>query len=377
MRILHLFSDWKWTGPAEPALNLARAQSEMGHTVRFVCGAPPPQAEQSIAEMAGRSEFPVETGLRMRKHSKPLANFLDRRALARMIREGDFGVVHTHRPNDHRIGGGAARSVPRAVRVVRTLYAPEEPAGRRSRLLLERYTDGLISVSRALAERMEAEETGRPFRIAHIPGAVDLSRFHPGVDGRARRPDLGLPVDAVVAGVVARMQHHRRFEVLLPAIRQAHDRFDALRVVIFGRGTNREAVAIGPARRMGLADVIRFPGYRDRDYVESLAAIDFLIFLVPGSDGSCRAVRESMALGRPVLAARRGMLPEIVDHGKSGLVVDDDPETLTEAILEMARDREGRERMGAEAARKARYEFDLGTQAEAVVSFYESLEGKP
>ena len=45
MRVLHLFSDWKWTGPAEPALHLAIAQRDAGHEVSFICGGPPPDAE--------------------------------------------------------------------------------------------------------------------------------------------------------------------------------------------------------------------------------------------------------------------------------------------------------------------------------------------
>ena len=373
MKILHLFSDWKWTGPAEPALNLAWAQSRKGHEVRFVCASPAPGAEQSIAEMARRRDFLLETGLRMSKHQRPLANFLDRRALARMIRKEGFSVVHTHRPNDHRIGGRAVRATSGPARLVRTIYEADLAGDRRSRLLLQRYTDGMITVSPKLRERMKAAEPPYPFPITHIPGAIDLNRFHPGVDGGAKRPDLGLEEGAVVAGVVARMQHHRRFEVLLPAIKAAHESFPDLRVVVFGRGTNREAVAIQPARKMGLEDVIRFPGYHDRDYVQCLAAVDFLIFLVPGSDGSCRAVREALALGRPVIAARRGMLPEIVEDGKSGLVVDDTEENLTRAILNLARDGAARKAMGIEAARQARADFDLDSQADRTLAFYDSV----
>lgn len=373
MKILHLFSDWKWTGPADPALNLAVAQAKAGHTARFVCGAPPPGAEQSIAVMAERLGFPVETGLRMSKHRRPIANLLDRRHLTRMIRGEGFAIVHAHRRNDHLVGGRAARAASREVRVVRTIYDPELPRDRRSRLLLGRYTDGLVTVSPRLGERFPGEEPPPSYPVAPIPSGVDLERFHPGVDGSGRRSELGLSRDIVVAAVVARMQHHRRFEVLLPAIREASKGFPGLQVVVYGRGTNREAVAIRPAGEMGLAEVIHFPGYVDREYPESLAAADFLIFLVPGSDGSCRAVREAMALGRPIVAARRGMLPEIVDDGVNGLVVEDTVENLSRAILEMARDEEGRRRMGEAAARKAREEFDVRVQAEKVLAFYESL----
>ena len=124
---------------------------------------------------------------------------------------------------------------------------------------------------------------------------------------------------------------------------------------------------------MGLEEVILFPGYRDRDYVEALASIDFLIFLVPGSDGSCRAAREAMAIGRPVIAARRGMLPELVTHGETGLLCDDTEEDLFHAIVEMASNGERRTAMGAASARKAREEFDLDAQARQILKFYEDV----
>ncbi len=373
MKILHLFSDWKWTGPAEPALQLAIAQREAGRDVQFICGAPPPDAEQSIVESARRAGFSVDTSLRMSKHRNPLANVLDRRALRPRLRDEGFDVVHTHRGNDHLVGGRAARAVDRSIRIVRTVYDAVVPESRGSRRLLERYSDGVIAVSRKVADDLRQRAGGDGPAVTHVPAGVDLQRFHPGVDAKAVREELGISPTAPVAGVVARMQFHRRFEVLLPALRRAHDAHPELRTVIYGRGTNREVVAMQPVREMGLSDVILFPGYRDRDYPEALAAIDFLIFLVPGSDASCRAVRQAMAIGKPVIAARRGMLPEIVDHERNGLVVDDDEERLFESILSLARDAEKRERWGREAARKARDEYDLRLQAERVSAFYEAL----
>jgi glycosyltransferase involved in cell wall biosynthesis len=305
----------------------------------------------------------------MSKHRNPIANLKDRRALVPIIRDGGYEIVHVHRRNDHIVGGRAARRVTPSVKIVRTLYDADPPEGKEFPMLIRRFTDGIIAVSPLVASKL----AGSGPTVAHIPAGVDTQVFREGMPGDSLRTELGIPSTSVVAGIVARMQPHRRFEVLLPAIGAAHREFPGLRAVIFGRGTRREEVAIRPVREMGLSDVILFAGYRDRDYVESLAAIDFLIFLVPGSDGSCRAVLQAMAMGRPVLAARRGILPEIVADGVTGRVVDDAEESLTRAILEMARDGEGRRRMGEEAARTARDEFSLGVQADRVIAFYQAL----
>ena len=124
-------------------------------------------------------------------------------------------------------------------------------------------------------------------------------------------------------GIVARVQPHRRFEIFLKAIQMVVSEIPQLKVFIIGRGTHIQEVAIKPAQEMGLSDNIFFTGYQLHGYPEMLAALDVKVFLVPGSDGSCRAVREAMAMGKPVVVANRGMLPEIVEDGVNGLVVDD------------------------------------------------------
>ena len=110
-----------------------------------------------------------------------------------------------------------------------------------------------------------------------------------------------------------------------------------------------------------------------QDYVDTLACFDAMIFLMPGTDGTCRAVREAMAMGKPVIAARRGMLPEIVDDAVNGLVIDDTPDTLAEAIRYIACNREIVASMSAQAAKKAREKFQLDVQAQKVAGVYKEV----
>ena len=92
-----------------------------------------------------------------------------------------------------------------------------------------------------------------------------------------------------------------------------------------------------PARQSGFVDRIHFPGYLESKlYPRHLAQMDMLIFLVPGSDGTCRAAREAMASGVPVIASRRGLLPELIPP-KAGLLLDNDsPEAISLAILKLS-----------------------------------------
>jgi len=173
-----------------------------------------------------------------------------------------------------------------------------------------------------------------------------------------------------VVGIVARVQRHRRFEVLLQALSRVVKELPRLKALLIGRGTHIEEVAVKPVRELGLANTVILTGYHLEGYRELLAALDVKIFLVPGSDGSCRAVREAMAMGKPVIAANRGMLPELVEDGVSGLVVDDTPELLAQAIVRLAKDVPLRRKMGEAARQRICREYSLDLQLEKVEAVY-------
>ena len=78
-------------------------------------------------------------------------------------------------------------------------------------------------------------------------------------------------------------------------------------------------------------------------------------------------------MGRAVIGARRGMIPEIVDDGKTGLVVDDTPENIAKAIEAMAADRARTKAMGVAGREKAVALYDGRRQAESVKAIYEAM----
>ena len=201
---------------------------------------------------------------------------------------------------------------------------------------------------------------------------MDLARFSPEGLGDLRG-ELGIPPTAVVLGIAARVQAKRRFDLLLAAFRRAARALPDLRLLIIGRGTRLETVAARPVRRLGIADKVLFAGYRRGDYARALNTLDVKLFLVPGSDGSCRALREAMALGKPAIVTRRGMLPEIVADGREGIVAGETVNALTEAMLRLGSDALLRARMGRTAREKAAREYALPRQAERVEGIYRDL----
>jgi len=376
MKILQIFSNWKWTGPAEHALNLAINLERAGHDVVFACAPPPEGQQESIVACARERGVEPFTGLRLNKHFSIIDNAHDIHRLRGYLKQEAFDIVHTHMPNDHLLAGMALRSTLSKTAIVRTCYdGAGLPGGFRSRVNFSLMTDALITACEQTKKWLAARGYLPEKKIWKIEVPVDIERFDPDRVSDCRRK-FGLTPDAVVGGIVARVQTHRRFEVLLEALAIVLREFPGFKFMIIGRGTHIERLAVKPAQTMGIRTNLIFTGYMHEDYAATLACLDFKVFLVPGSDGSCRAVREAMAMGKPVIAARRGMLPEIVENETHGLIIDDTAENIAGAILTLVEDPAKRAELGRNARHKALACFDPRRQTTQVLEIYEKLLGR-
>ncbi len=375
MRVLHLFSNCKWTGPAEPALNLCRALRDAGVDTAFACAPDAGRSMNMVVESARTRGVEPILDFHLRKHRHPWYNFQDVRRLRRYLTEHPFDIVHCHLDNDHEIAARALRGS--NTPLVRSSYEGTglDRSARRKRMLAR--TTALLEPSEMARLHDIAAFGIAPERTEVVPGAIDITRFDPDRRLPDAREKLGLAADACVIGIVARMQTHRHFEDLLQATRLVVDALPEARLLIIGRGTHQEKVAMEPARKLGLDGQVIFTGYIEGDdFVAAIRAMDVGVYLVPGSDGTCRAARELLAMGKPVVVADRGMLKEIVPDGQAGIVTDGSVAGLAGALLTLAIDSAKREALATGARRLAETRYALDPQAEQVKAIYERILGR-
>ena len=284
--------------------------------------------------------------------------------------------MHVHTAYDHYIGSRAARRANNQPFVVRTnhLGAPL-PVTWLNRRVLRRHTDGWVALTPSCRDEDVRNFELNPARAIAVEAAVDLELFNPAASRTDVRPGLGLSSEHVVAGYVSPSESGPGFELLLQSFAKAMQSEPSLRLLVIGRGAEADSPAQRVAQELGIADRVIFAGYRVVDYVDYLAAMDFKIFFASGSDGSCPATREAMAMGKPVIAGRSGLLPELVEDGRCGLVADESAEKLAEAITRLARNRPLREKLGRAAAAKAKEKFGIEHQVEAIADLYGRLAG--
>ena len=202
MRLLHLLSNWRWTGPAEPAVNLCSALQSHGHDVTFACGRPPNGCEPTVLFRARERGLAARDGLALSKHINPFRNYPDGRTLRGWLEADGYALVHCHLRNAHIVGALAARRMADRPLMARSCYAGEGPRGYWERRLLHEFTDGLLVVCER-ARRRAVERLGfPPERVRVVHTAVDLERFSPDRGLGDLRDTLGIAPDAIVVGIV-------------------------------------------------------------------------------------------------------------------------------------------------------------------------------
>jgi glycosyltransferase involved in cell wall biosynthesis len=380
MKILQLFSNWKWTGPADPVVNLCKGLEKRGHEVVFAYRKPPLPVEDSIekrvrlAGVKATDRFHLNHAMKVYHPSFFWQNLRDILDLTDYLRQEKFDILNVHHTHGHVLGGIAARRSGCPMVVIRTDHKrdPLRPSYG-NRFLISRFTDGMITFSER-ARKEDAKHFGLPLeRVAKVLPALDLSRYDPQKEFKDMRTLFGIGPKDLVIGMIARFQKYRRTAVFLEAVRTIAKEFPNIKVLLVGRSSQIEESVVRPMKALGVEPWVVLAGYRTQDYLDTLASMDIFVFLMAGSDGTARALREAMAMGKPVIVANRGMLPELVEEGVSGLVVDDTPEGLANATLRYLRQPEMREAMGKAAYQKAHQDFQLERQVESVERFYEEM----
>jgi len=373
-RILHLFANYKWTGPADPAIRTAARLRELGLDVVFA------QAEfmhhggeHRMAEQLFDWRLPVLSGLQLRKHFHVPSLMRDMKRLRARIQRERFDIVHCHLPADHLMAALACRRLSHPPRLVRSLYEPEAPSpGWRERYCFRR-TAGVIVPTAASREGVCAQFGCAAENVLHLDPVTEPRR----TDGADLRARWGLDSSHRIVGITARIQPHRRFDLLWDTARAVVDSVPNARFVLLGRGNDADTkeLVTDPIASLGLQRHVVLPGYqRGADYHAALRSLDAFLFLVPGSDGTCRAVADAMAFGVPVIATDRGILPSLLAERRvgepPGRVCRERAERLAAALVELLTDDGLRRRSGDAALRIARTEMDPVRAARAIAGLY-------
>jgi glycosyltransferase involved in cell wall biosynthesis len=223
--------------------------------------------------------------------------------------------------------------------------------------VLSTYPEAIVVNS--LAGRRFHESVGyRSRRWFHVPNGVDVERFKPDPVAReAVRAELGIPADALVVGMVARVDPTKDHAGFLRAFATMRQSFPAGQALVVGRG----AVPGAPELRklideLGLGDSVHLLGERP-DIERVLPAMDVFV-LASLTEGFPNVVVEAMAAGLPCVVTSVGDCAEIVD-GPGVVVAPREVDEMAAALRTLAADPGERVRRGDAGRRSVIARFDI------------------
>jgi len=209
-----------------------------------------------------------------------------------------------------------------------------------------------------------------------IPNGVDLADFDPArpVDRQAVRRSLGLTPDDVIVGTVARLHEQKGHRFLVQAMPAILERFPQARFCFVGEGL-LETDLKRQCREAGVASKVVFAGARD-DVAAVLTTFD--LFVLPSLyEGFGIVLLEAMAMCLPVVASDVGGIPEVVEAGRTGILVPPgDVASLAQAVIGVLSDREAAQAMGKAGRQRVQQHFALADRISETEKLYETLTAR-
>jgi glycosyltransferase involved in cell wall biosynthesis len=280
-------------------------------------------------------------------------------AVAAHLAANEVDVIHNHMYRAEVVGTQAAWLLAAAGRrrpfVVGTVHSSRVRFAD-DRELIRRLTprvDHLIAVSRAIVRKIEDEgRLGAP--VSLIYNGVDLERYAEQEACCTLHEEYGIPEDAPIVGVVARLEPEKGHTTLLEAWPLVLAAVPDAHLLVVGEGSLRETLE-AQARDLGLLGIgaghlarprreqpahrpsVTFTGRRD-DVPAVTAALDVAV-LPSYREAQGLSILEAMALARPVVASAVGGIPEMIEDGRTGLLVPPrDPVVLAAAVSRLLTD---------------------------------------
>ncbi len=236
--------------------------------------------------------------------------------------------------------------------------------------LLMRWTDRVVVSAESVRDFYVRQVHADPARVDVIYNAVDFTQAQPTRTRAEVRRDCGVPEQAFVGGMIARLTEQKGHRFLFDAMAVA-PALAAMHAIVIGGGDLQSAL-VRQVEDLGLSGRVHFLGPR-RDLGDLLGAMD--VFVMPSLwEGLPLSLVLAMGAGLPVVATAVAGIPEVVDAGRTGLLVaPGDAAALGAALTTIATDVAARERLGRDARASVLPRFNVDGYVRAITGLYDRL----
>ncbi|MFQ5428323.1 MAG: glycosyltransferase family 4 protein [Thermodesulfobacteriota bacterium] len=359
LTILHTESSSGWGGQENRTLHECLGlKKTFGHHVIILC-----RPDSRLRERA------TEAGLEVCTHRLKASHDLGAiRFITGLIRRERVDVVVTHSGVDSFLAGIAARLSTRQPKVVRTRHLALPITSKSSYSMIPHR---VVTVSEFVRRYLIEDKGLKSNQVVSIPTGINLTRFNADSTPNGFREAEGIGPETPVVGTVAILRRKKGHHVLLEAIPAVLKEVPKTLFVFAGNGPQRENIEAG-IKRLGIEANVKLLGLR-KDVETVLKGLD--LFVLPTfQEALGTSILEASAMELPVISTRVGGVPEVVNHGKTGLLVEpDNAEELAAAIIKLLKDTALRNLMGKEGKKLVEKDCSTVRMVEQLHELYSTL----
>ena len=283
--------------------------------------------------------------------------------LVKVLRAGDFDIVHSHLFRADLYAGLAVAQLGDArPLLVSTRHNDDRfflnPFVGIAHYLLSGRQDMIIAISDHVARFTIARGVREPGRVRRVYHGLDIPDAQEQERERQRiRAELGIPADAFLIGNVGRLAPQKGQRHLVEAMPLLLERVPRAHAAIAGGGDLEEFLR-DLALELRVSEHVHVLGPR-QDVPALMQALD--AFAMPSIwEGFGLVLLEAMAAARPVVASHVATIPEVVVDGETGLLVPaGDEVVLAEALAQLADDPQLAQRLGQAGQDRLRRRFSI------------------
>lgn len=319
----------------------------------------------------------------MRRNPAHPANLFALLRLTKIVRDGEYDIVHSHTPVGGMLGRIAASRCKVPIRIYMAHGFHFHPEGNPIANLVfsrmeayagQHWSDVVEVINHDDYESALSLKIASPDKLVWLPGpGVDTRYYDPAtvdaVDTDTLRRDLCLPHQGPVLGLVAELIPRKRVDDAIRALAILTKDYPSATLIILGSGPERKRLEEF-ARSIGVGRACRFPGFR-REIPVYLSLMDIFVFPTKQEGLPC-ALMEAMSMGLPVVATDIRGNRDIVTDGKTGMLIPtEQPGAVADACRRLLADPESARRMALCGQALVRKEFDTQLTVARQLEIYE------
>ncbi|MCK5329840.1 MAG: glycosyltransferase family 4 protein [Candidatus Marinimicrobia bacterium] len=348
-----------WSGVNKWMLMTAKGLRKRGHSI--YCGGKLNSLFTDVCIKEGFNTYFLKFGMDY--------SIINGYRLSRILRRHQIDAVIGHYNKDVKIAGIARMFFNRFIIVARA-GLPSIRNTRRHRYIYKRMFDGIITNTKAIKRKYLSYGWMEDDIIRVIQNGIEINVSND-FDFNSIRQQYNLPKQRPVIGIFGRLEPQKQINLFLDVAQNVRNEYPEAIFLIVGDGSLKDKIQ-RYACDLGIDDNVIIMGHQSK--LDAIYTYCDIVLLTSASEGVPNVLIEAMLFSRPVVAFNVGGVQELIQSGKTGVVVPpNDVQSMTKETLRLIKSDEIRESLGRAAKRHIKENYSIDKMATSIEYYLKEL----